>query len=272
MPWVADFRDLFDQFDSRPGFLRRLWTRWRSLLERRVVKSSSAITTISEGLARLLQARHRRAVHVISNGFDPEDIAERNGAPIPRFNLVFTGIVYREASPRLALDAMASLLRAGEMREEDISVDFYGWTRPVEEDLLRGYGYPQIVRFHSHVVAEQCAAICRSAAVLLLGGFAGLKGILGGKVFEYLAAQRPILCAPSDHDCMAALLGETNAGASCSTVQEAAARLLEWYKEWKATGTVRYSGKREAILKYSRDRQAEALAQLLNTITSGGAS
>ena len=60
----------------------------------------------------------------------------------------------------------------------------------------------------------------------------GQKGIMTGKIFEYLGARRPILFILGDNDCEDALLKEIQAGVICRNTEEAAAQLLRWYRQW----------------------------------------
>jgi len=162
------------------------------------------------------------------------------------------------------------LLESGQMREDDLSVEFYG--KPdhgVIGRMKAACSHDGILTFGGTVGAKQCMEICRSAAVLFLPGYPGHRGLMSGKVFEYLAAQRPILCAPGDGDCIDALLRETGAGVSCHTLDATARQLLEWYREWRRDGTIRYGGNRDAIMKFSRRRQAGQLAAVLESIVGG---
>lgn len=268
VPWVADFRDVLGQFGRRELRIRLLHARtlpW----ERRLVRSAAAVTTVSEGLAQMLRARLAREVLVIPNGFDPDDLTDAQDVTIRRFNIVFTGTLARDRDFRLMLEALSRLLEAGRVSEDDLSVECYGETEGrFRDSMSNGYKSPQVLTFHGPVPAKCCAHVCRDSAVLFLPGFPGRKGVMTGKVFEYLAAQRPILCAPADGDCIDALLRETGAGVSCSTVDETARQLLQWYREWKATGTIKYHGNRDAIMKYSRERQAGQLAELLDRVVA----
>jgi hypothetical protein len=91
-------------------------------------------------------------------------------------------------------------------------------------------------------------------------------GVVTSKIFTYLAAQRPILAGPRPSDCIKEILKDTNAGAACSTAEDITEVLLKWYQEWKKTGMLKYNGRKEAIMNYSREKQASQLAELLDSI------
>ena len=74
------------------------------------------------------------------------------------------------------------------------------------------------------------------------------------------------MCIPGDNDCVDALLKETQAGVICRNAEETASQILRWYQEWQQTGTVSYYARDEQIMKYSREKQAGQLAELLDSI------
>ncbi|PQP34720.1 hypothetical protein C6A37_06290, partial [Desulfobacteraceae bacterium SEEP-SAG9] len=91
--------------------------------------------------------------------------------------------------------------------------------------------------------------------------------ILTTKVFEYLAAKRPILCVPGDDGGeLDDLIRVTNAGCSCPTAESVATVVKRWYEEWKKIGTVICQSKEQEVQKYSREKQAGQLADLLDLI------
>ena len=263
VPWVADFRDVWDQ----PYMGPRVLVPSHLFHEKRLLKSASAVVTVSEGLADILRARYRRTIHIFPNGFDPADLAPMGACSLSKFNIVYTGnLIFPQRDPRPVLDALGLLIGSGEISEEDVVMEFYG----VREDLLSshfsGHKYYHLVNCTQRLPRMECIKRQRSSAVLLQLAHAGEKGIMTGKMFDYLAARRPILAVPNDGDCIDQFLRKTNAGMSCSTAEDIAAQLRKWYREWKATGTVVYQGTEEAIMKYSCKEQANQLAKLLDGV------
>ena len=272
IPWIADFRDVLGQFGSDERLHRRLLINPRVVpLESRLIRSASTVTTVSEGLARILQGRHQREVDIIPNGFDPDDYAQTTWDKHDRFSIRYFGSLYTSRDPSTLFAAIDSLERNRLIKLEDIRLQFYGSNPAYLASFVRDYCCRQVVKCHPVIPHREAIHLQQNSSVLLVLSGAGGKGILTGKVFEYLASQRPILCAPGDGDCIDRLLRETNAGVSCSTINEVATQLLKWYREWKAIGTIRYEGRLDAIMKYSREEQAGQLADLLNILTRGSA-
>jgi len=266
IPWVADFRDVPGQQGASENLdlaLRRL----RLVpLEKRLVRSAAATTTVSDGLAEILRRRHGRDVAVIPNGFDPDDYAAGPAPGDGKFVILYAGTLCAHRNPRPLFEAVDMLLRRGDVAAGDVSLRFYGGSSTEAAEAARACLSHGIVEGHAPVPHGDMIRLEQSSAALLVLGCEGGKGVLTGKLLEYVGARRPILAVPNDHDCIEAMLRETSAGVSCSTPDEIAAQLLEWYREWKQTGTVACRSDEGTISKYSRKRQAAQLADVLNAI------
>jgi len=267
IPWVADFRDIYDQkglpeYERAKSYLRKI--------EPRIVSSSSAIVTVSEHLKKILQARYDSPVCIIPNGFDPSDYQESNAfirQDWKVFSIAYTGkIIFPLRDPSPLFEALEVLISRRQIDSSKIRVCFYGTQADgtVEALLSRFPNLNGIVEVRARIPLAESVKIQKGACILLHLAHGGEKGIMTGKIFEYLGARRPILCIPGDHDCVDALLTQTNAGAICHNTEETAAQLLRWYKEWQNTGSVSYQGREEEIMKYSRQEQARQLARLLD--------
>jgi len=269
VPWIADFRDVYGELKKVP-IGDSLKYPIRLFNEKKRIKSAAEIVTVSDALAEVLAKRHRRNVHVIPNGFDPDDIAdfsEQYIQKLPKFNIAYTGtLIFPQRNPRSVLEAINQLIKAGKVDKKDISIDFYGIDRRILGKFLAGYNDEHLIRVFGKVTSAECAKVQRSSAILLQLAHANEKGIMTGKIFEYLAAFRPILSIPSDNDCIDKLLTETTAGVSCTSVEEIATQVLIWYNEWKATGTIKSAANKNAILRYSRREQTKQLSELLNNL------
>ena len=106
----------------------------------------------------------------------------------------------------------------------------------------------------------------QNSTVLLLFTHPHEKGVLTGKVFDYLGAGRPILAVPDDHGDVTALLRRTGAGVTASTVEEITQVLATWYNQWKAGGHIELTRNPDEIQRYSRRNQARRLAGILEEI------
>ena len=98
----------------------------------------------------------------------------------------------------------------------------------------------------------------------------GDAGSPGGKLYEYLAARRPVLAVPGGDPYVTDVLERTAAGRSATSPDEVAGVLREWLGLWRARGTVAYEGRPDAIERYSMRTKASELATVLDRLYRHG--
>lgn len=209
--WVADLRDSLVAHAHRRADTAA--TRAKAAAHRRVAKVvasyADAITCVSEAISEETRSLDPRGpVHTIPNGCDFDDVIGLERHPSERFRITHTGSFFGRRDPRPFLTA----LRASGL---DVEARFLGDFR--EADRLWAEGLELGDRFEVVPYAPRAASLALqrdSEALLLLIPEAGGrgKGVLSGKVFEYLAVGRPILAAVPPDGAAAELIRETGAG------------------------------------------------------------
>ncbi len=265
-PWVADFRDLPEQLPI-PRWMGRAAV-WRV---RQLTRAASHVLAVSDYHAVML--RHGgQPVSIIPNGFDPE-LARPATTPPARdiFQIVYTGKIVRGQCARPVVHAVNALVKAREIPAARIALRFYG-TQPrafrEDVDCPDLVVHPILLPQVSLSEALHCQ---RSATVLLLLQLvdaAKAAGVFTGKLYEYLAARRPILLYPADRDGIGRLLSATGAGVGCYDETELKAVLLGWYREWERTGDISLPFKTDEVEKYNRKRQVQRVAEILDQLTT----
>ena len=263
IPWVAEFRDLADQYPKTSWTVRRIVQ-----AEIKICATASALIGDTPIHVKILKERHKVPVHLIYNGYDPEDYVGDVTVDAEKFVIGFFGILspYRDPRPLFkALDLM-SMNRNGVL--DDISVRFVG---PLQRDiqlLLKDFCCRDYVQWFPRVGHAEMVRMQRRCSILLLLKSTEPLGTIGSKAFDYLAAARPILNVPGDNSVVDELLRETQAGISLGKPAEIASVLTKWHQEWKTTGTVQCRSIREVIAKYSRQKQAGILAQIFDSVVA----
>jgi glycosyltransferase involved in cell wall biosynthesis len=272
IPWVADFRDLWTQnYIARRIWPLRLLEEW---IERSVILQSSALTTVSEILKRDLEAIHKKPVFVVYNGFDPEDLPKIERRRLRKLTITYTGAVYPQRNPNLLFTAVSHLISTGEVHKDEIEIKFYGHKLEYVREISRNYPNLQgILRIIGDIPHNEALRIQQESHILLLLEWTNplAKGVYTGKVFEYLAANRPILSIGPKDGVLAKLIRETMAGVHVHTVNEVKEVLRRWLKEWRDTGDIAWQGVSTAIAQYNRKEQTGKLVEVLNCITGPGA-
>jgi hypothetical protein len=269
IPWVADFRDLWTQNYYYPySPLRR---RVERKLEVRTLAAADALVTVSEPAADDLRSLHKqKRVYSIPNGFDPAELNNAPGNLTGKFTITYTGNVYPgKQSPEPLFAALHDLITRGSVDAGDIEVRFYGPEAGWIDKQAEHYGLTDIVKQLGMVPRETALNKQRESQILLLLKWNDpkQKGAYLAKIFEYLAARRPVLAVGGFPDVVDQLLGETKAGVCGQTREDIMALLLRLYQEYKSAGAVSYSGDESEISKYSHREMAKKFASVLDVIT-----
>ncbi|MCQ4346604.1 hypothetical protein NGA35_03965 [Pseudomonas stutzeri] len=266
MKWVADYRDLWSQ--DKLGAVDPAHVQEEEHLELESVgRFADAITTVSDELARSLKELLKKDVSVITNGFDITEELLRNNIeqharnPVRPLRIVHTGTLFRvRRDPTPLLSAIRQLQEDGAIAPGDISVDFYGERAELAGELSKSPEYSSFIRMMGHVDRERALQAQREAGLLLLaeGSAPEAKGILTGKVFEYISSGTPILSIGSGPDsAIYKLLNDTSTGFCAGTdtkkIKSVLLAALNGEKlEWYAPDT-------RTIMNFSRKSQAELM-------------
>lgn len=270
IPWLADFRDPWTNIDFyRDLRLTAAADRRHHTLERRVVTRASAVTVISHNMAEDFRRIHDRGYEVITNGFDPDDTDTGSITPDTKFSIAHIGTLVSTRNPSVLWTALAELLPDHPDLASDLEIKLVGKVDfSVTESLGRNglSGYVNRIDYMPH--AEVTRVQKQSQVLLLLiNDTPNARMILTGKFFEYLAAERPILCiGPGDGDA-AAILKDTAAGTlvGYSDVTAMKKAILDYYASYR-NGTLRVESRNTG--QYSRKELTGRLAGVLNTITA----
>ncbi|MFN2468585.1 MAG: glycosyltransferase [Gaiellaceae bacterium] len=262
--WVADLRDSLTAHPHRryESLAVRLKEKGTETVARTVARSADAIVAVSEAIAQ--EAREfepKGEVVTIANGCDFDDFAGLEYTRGDRFRITHTGSFFGKRDPRPFLTALAE-------SGVDAVARFVGGFRAADREWADGLGLGDRLELHPHVPRRLSLELQRDSEALLLlipDAEGRGRGVLSGKVFEYLAAERPILAAIPPDGAAAALLKETGAGviAAPDDVPAISAALEGLVSRWRAgalDGTPLSAEVRERL---SRRTRAEELAELL---------
>jgi glycosyltransferase involved in cell wall biosynthesis len=201
--WVADLRDPWtDNPYNQP--LALLAERWNKRLERRVLESADAILCTTEPARERLvsQLSHVSPDRIITvpNGYDPEDFAgiepkarwPQDRRPV----LVHAGSVYGRRDPTAFLQALAA--RFAEAPHNSPKAVFLGnWDANLlsrARAIAEQSGDPELVTMLPSVSRRESLEIQAAADWLVLLGDSMPDMLqIPGKLFEYLAMNKPIL-------------------------------------------------------------------------------
>lgn len=265
IPWIADLRDLWTQNHYYPyGTLRRLIER---RLEINTLSIADVLVTVSEPLAQKLRSLHRdKTAIAIPNGYDPDEVV-RSAQLTKDFTITYTGYLYEgKRDPTPLLRAIAELALEGQIDLKAVKVRFYGDTPYWLEQEIKRYKLEEVVSLHPKVPRDMALQKQRESQILLLLNWDDPDevGVYTGKVFEYLAARRPILAIGGPRGVVSELLEKTGAGVHVSNQEDVKRTLMKFYEQFKIYGCVLYEGQETEIAKYSHLEMARRFAAILD--------
>jgi glycosyltransferase involved in cell wall biosynthesis len=209
--WLADLRDPLVANPHRRSDTAAARARQaaNAQVARLVARRADAVTCVSDAIADEVRALGARGlVRTIANGCDFDDFAGLEYMPAPRFRITHTGSFFGRRDPRPFLQALAD-------SGLDVVARFVGDFRSSDREWAEALGLGDRLQLLPYAPRAEALRLQRdSEALLLLVPDAGGRGrgVLSGKVFEYLAAGRPILAAVPPEGAAAELIRETGAG------------------------------------------------------------
>jgi len=268
VPWVADLRDLWTQNSYLNHCAPRRF--FEKNLELRTLGRASALVTVSKPLADDLNRLHTHAqVYVITNGFDPEDACFDRPELTEKFTITYTGMLYDgKRDPSMLFEALQNLIKNGVIDPDRVEVQFFGSQDPWLFDDIRGTNLDNIVKVFGLVPRDVVLQKQRGSQLLLLllWNNPQERGVYTGKVFEYLAAGRPVIALGGpDESVVKDLFNETQAGHYISSLEDLEAILSQYYLEYVRTGAVS-STEESTISKYSQLEMARKFAGVLDKV------
>jgi glycosyltransferase involved in cell wall biosynthesis len=267
--WVADLRDSLVAHPHRRAEhrLARAKERGEHGVAALVARYADAVVAAAEAIADEARALEPNGpVVTIANGSDFDDFAGLEYRPSDRFRITHTGSFFGKRDPRPFLTAFAE-------SGLDAVVRFVGDFRPADAEWAAALELGDRLELIPYVARRRSLELQRDSEALLLlipeAGGRG-RGVLSGKVFEYLAAERPILAVVPPDGAAADLIRQTGTGVVVAPddVPAIRAALQELHARWRAGGLDGTPLDADMRRRLSRETRVEELAELLRSLAA----
>ncbi len=265
--WVADLRDSLVAHPHRRAERRlvRIKEQGEHGVATLVARYADAVVAAAEAIADEARTLEPRGpVVTIANGSDFDDFSGLEHHPSERFRITHAGSFFGRRDPRPFLTALAD-------SGLDIIARFVGDFRPADREWAEGLGLGDRLELIPYVPRRRSLELQRDSEALLLlipeAGGRG-RGVLSGKVFEYLAAERPVLAVVPPEGAAAELMRETGAGVIAAPDDVPAIReaLEGLHARWCAGDLDGTPLDAETKRRLSRETRVEELAELLRSL------
>ncbi len=270
VPWVADFRDPWTLAATyRPR--TRLHGSVDAFLERAIVTEADFLVANTEMNRANLLERYGlpcEKVRVIPNGFDPADFPPGKTPEAKAFTISCFGKFYAMRNSEVFFEACRNFIQL----HGNIFLRFWGWqpreVRRAARKILPRDTWEIRERIEHHQVVREMQ---KSAVLLLNLPNEDCRHWVPGKLYEYLAADRPILLIGPEAGNAAQILRETETGQAVGENKEKILALLESLYQSFRQGDPSWNPDRNAIYRYDRRMQARELGEIFAGLAPLGA-
>lgn len=268
IPWIADFRDPWTRIDYYTELHLSKWAdKKHHALEKMVVQKADRVVTVSWDWAADFNQLNKGNTVVITNGYDTDDFPAQASELSAGFVIHHIGQINKARNPEALWKALSALCNEQPAFSRDLRIAFTGTNDHSVQDYLDTYRlsanavqYGQVN--HKEAIAHMCSA---TVLLLLVNDAQDIKGRIPAKLFEYLAAKRPILSIGDTEGDAAKILSETKCGITVQLQDADAIKavIADLYDKWKNNNL---QVDPQNIVQYSRRAVTQRYAELLDSI------
>lgn len=280
--WIFDIRDAIYRYKFTPDYVRFI----PELYEKYIWKHVDCITGVSKGICKRVPKKYRKKVHCLTNGFD---LSDRTGLKRERINVsgmvfTYTGSMYGGLMDlSVFFEAVRELIRDGQIDEGKIAFHFAGNAPAFEifKSQAEAVCLGERCVMHGKLSRQEAMELQQASDVLLLASYDYKDhegGIITGKVYEYMAAGRPvisIMMGDIEHSELSEIVEKTNIGMAyeASGHKNDYIRLREYikkqYQSFADTGQTWYEPDLKELRRYDYRNLGKRLIKIMNQTERG---
>ena len=267
--WIADFRDPWTQISYHKELKLTSWaTNKHEALEQEVMTKANLVLATSYTDAENFKQIGAKNVEVITNGF--EEVKKETEKDQEYFHITYSGGLEMLRNPFSLWKAIGELINNNTSFKNDLKLNFYGSLAEDVKQTICDQKLEQNLVVHGYVSHQEALNAINQANILVLTNFDNVasKGIIPGKLFEYMATNNPILAiGPNDAD-VQRILQQTNAGAyyNHQEVEAIKTYILKIYNQWLANPNQQFETNTIEVEKFNRKNLTNHLAQIIKTL------
>lgn len=264
IPWIADFRDPWTTI----GYHKKLKlttsaAQKHKTLEKEVLNKADRILVTSPSTKKDFEQITQQPIDVITNGYDIEHIEKK---PLDKkFTIAHIGSLLSDRNPRVLWKALAELIKNNPDFKQDFELKLAGKVSTQILNTLEEFKLSPYVNNMGYISHQQAITEQRTSQVLLLLEIDSeeTRAIIPGKLFEYMAAERPILAIGPEKSDAEALIKQTNTGQYfCYDEKDRIAECIEkMYQQYSENKLKSYG---IGLQYFSRKKLTQKLAEIIH--------
>ncbi|SKB31230.1 hypothetical protein SAMN05660776_0298 [Salegentibacter holothuriorum] len=268
LKWIADFRDPWTQIGYHKKLkLTKKNDQKHKDLECEVLNSADQIITTSFTTKAEFSEKTSKPISVITNGFDVEKNKIQSTELNTEFSISHIGSLLSERNPENLWRAIAELANENSGFSKDLELKLAGTVSEEVITSIKSAGLGEKLQLLGYVNHKEAINVQQKSRLLLLIEINSkeTRGIIPGKLFEYLMAKRPILAiGPKKWD-VQQILEETGSGEyfQYSEKDRLKSLILAHYEVYKKGKSGFVTGN---IQQYHRKNLTQKLANLIKSV------
>jgi len=278
LPWLADLRDPWTDIYYTKDLHRTAAATWLDAhYESQVLRRADAVLVTSPETERLFRRKlpdlAKGKIVVLPNGYDETNFGQPSQPPADCLRITHTGTITVRYRIDTLLRAVADCAR--QHPAVPLRLRFVGQADLGVREQVAAAGLAAVTEFLPFVPHQQSVNYLLNSSALLMGipDVELNRGILPGKIFEYLATRKPVLCVgPAGSDADVVL---REAGAGCALPYDdyelMLSSLQQLAQRWQLNPNLDLPTS-TVVNNYSRQGQAARLAELVRATARPGAS
>lgn len=271
--WIADFHDVWTDLIYYDKFYHTKWAKKKDAgYECKVLETADKILTVGRGYKEKLLSKSDKInpakIEIITMGYDERCFIFSSNPPKDEFVITYTGTIADYYHPEVFLEALK------EVKEKNSDIRFKlrfvgilsdGIKSKIHElglsDILNDVGYV------SH--DDSIKYLIDSTALLLINPVVSNEDmVIPGKVYEYLAAKKPIINITKKSSDLAWIVNEAKAGETFerNMKTELGNYLQQLVDKWKENPNLDLPKDENYYKKFSRYTEAEELSEIIHSL------
>ena len=261
--WIADFRDPWTTIGYHKALkLSNFAIKKHKKLEHEVLTSADTIIVTTPTTKSEFEIITSKPIEVITNGYDVENTLKV--ILDEKFTLAHIGSFLSDRNPKILWEVLQELNHEVEGFKQNLQLKLIGKVSQEIINTILEFNLNEFITVLGYISHKEAVEHQRKSQILLLIEIDSeeTKGIIPGKLFEYMVSRRPIIGIGPEGSDFESIISETNTGVFCNYTEKEKLKLkiLAYYNLY-----LNQNLKIDAIglEKYSRKNLTQKLSEII---------